>query len=273
VHDTLEELQAGFTSANLAGPPIGTFLFQNVSRAFPFVLDAISYAVSAITLLFIKTTFQGERPKEEHRILVEIKEGLSWLWHQPLIRLMTLPAAGINFINAATSLILIVRSKELGASDVEIGFLLSIGALGGVLGAVLGGQVQKRFTFGQVIIAIGWIKAVLYFLFLAAPNFIVLGVIMGLSWMTSPIFNVVQFSYRLALIPDKLQGRVNSLFRLLAFGFNPVGAALSGILLDSTGTTNTIVAFGSVTVLLALATTINSHMRNARPIEKVAAEA
>jgi predicted MFS family arabinose efflux permease len=264
--------EAGFIGANLAGPPIGTFLFQNVSRAFPFILDAISYAVSAISLMFIKTTFQGERPKEERHIMVEIKEGLAWLWNQPLIRFMAFLTGGINFVNAATFLILIVRAKELGASDAEIGFLVSLGALGGVLGAVLGGQIQKRFTFGQVIIAVGWITSVLYFLFLAAPNFIVLGIIMGLSWMTGPIYNVVQFSYRIALIPDKLQGRVNSSFRLLAFGFNPLGAALSGILLGSIGTANTIIAYGLVTVLLALATTLNSHVRNAKPIEKVATE-
>ena len=44
---------------------------------------------------------------------------------------------------------------------------------------------------------------------------------MALSWMIGPIYNVVQFSYRLALIPERLLGRVNSTFRLLAFGFQP----------------------------------------------------
>jgi hypothetical protein len=91
--------------------------------------------------------------------------------------------------------------------------------------------------------------------------------------MLSPIYNVVQFSYRIALIPERLQGRVNSTFRLLAFGFQPIGAALSGILLGLVGTTGTIVFFLAVLVLLALATTLNSHVRNARPLEKVAVEA
>ncbi len=265
--------EGGFIAANLAGPPIGTFLFQSVSRAFPFILDAVSYAFSVVSLLFIKTQFQGERPAEQRHILVEIREGLSWLWNQPLIRFMAFLTGGLNFINAATFLILIVRAKDLGASDTEIGFLVSIGALGGVVGAVVGGQIQKRFSFAQVIITTGWINVVLYFTLLAAPNFLVLGIIMGLSWMTGPIYNVVQFSYRLALIPDKLQGRVNSTFRLLAYGFQPIGAALSGILLGVFGTTGTIIAYGSVYVVLSLATTINSYVRNAKPLEQVAADA
>ncbi|MEO5953662.1 MAG: MFS transporter, partial [Chloroflexia bacterium] len=218
--------EGGFIAANLAGPPIGTFLFQSVGRAFPFLLDAVSYFVSMISLIFIKTEFQGERPKEERHLLIEIKEGLTWLWGQPLIRFMAFLTGGLNFINAATFLILIVLAKDLGATDGDIGFLASIAALGGVLGAVLGGQIQKKFTFGQVIIATGWIATVIYFLYLFAPNFIVLGILMAFSWMIGPIYNIVQFSYRLALIPERLQGRVNSTFRLLAFGFQPIGAGL-----------------------------------------------
>lgn len=262
--------EAGFISASLAGPPIGAFLFQTVSRAFPFILDAFSYAVSAISLFFIKTAFQEERTIEQRHILVEIREGLSWLWGQPLIRFMAFLTGGLNFANSATFLILIVLAKNLGASDAEIGLMVSISALGGIVGSLLGGRIQKRFSFGQVIITVSWVIAALYSLYLFAPNFLVLGVISALSWLLSPIYNVVQFSYRLALIPDRLQGRVNSTFRLLAFGFQPLGSAIAGILLKVVGTTNTVLFYLTVLVLLAIATTLNSHVRNARPIGEVA---
>src|SRR5438105_375401 len=72
-------------------------------------------------------------------------------------------------------------------------------------------------------------------LFAIAPSPLLFGVIAAGQWITGPIYNAVQFSYRLALIPDALQGRVNSVFRLLAFGFQPLGAALSGVLLQSIG--------------------------------------
>ena len=79
---------------------------------------------------------------------------------------------------------------------------------------------------------------------------------------------MVQFSYRLALIPDELQGRVNSTFRLLAFGFNPLGAALSGVLLERIGAVPTVIAFSLWYLALAFLTTFNTHVRNARPIEQ-----
>jgi predicted MFS family arabinose efflux permease len=256
----------------LAGPPLGTFLFQSVSQAFPFLLDAVSYAVSVFSLGLIKTEFQGERPKEERHLLVEIREGLSWLWRQPLIRFMAFLTGGLNFVNAGTFLVLIVLAKELGAEPYQIGFMVSIGALGGIVGAAVGGTIQKRFTFGQVIITVGWIATILYGFYIFAPNFIVLGILMALSWMIGPIYNVVQFSYRLALIPERLLGRVNSTFRLLAFGFQPLGALLSGILLEVIGATNTILFNLAILVVLSIATTINSHIRNAKPIDQVAVE-
>ncbi|MDQ6695676.1 MAG: hypothetical protein M3014_14915 [Chloroflexota bacterium] len=185
---------------------------------------------------------------------------------------MAFLTGGLNFSNSATFLILIVLAGNLGATKTEIGFMVSIAALGGIVGSLLGGQIQKRFTFGQVIIAMGWLSAIFYSLFLFAPNFLVLGIISALTWMIAPIYNVVQFSYRLALIPERLQGRVNSTFRLLAFGFQPLGSAVAGVLLAAVGTTNTLLFYLATQVLLAITTTINSHVRNAQPLASVQSE-
>src|SRR5205085_1700585 len=74
---------------SLIGPPIGGALYS-LGRLFPFLADAISYAVSVCSLCFIKTKFQKERVATQRTLLVEIREGLLWLWHQPLIRFMAL---------------------------------------------------------------------------------------------------------------------------------------------------------------------------------------
>jgi predicted MFS family arabinose efflux permease len=176
----------------------------------------------------------------------------------------------MNLVGAATPLIVIVLAKELGASDVDIGLVFSIGGIGGIVGSLLGGQIQKRFSFGQVIVGVSWALALLFPLYLLVPRFALLGVVFALIYMTGPIYNVVQFSYRLALIPDSLQGRVNSTFRLLAFGFIPVGAASGGFLLEHIGATATVVVFTALYVLLALATSLNRHVREAQPISQIA---
>ncbi len=264
--------EAGFIAAFAAGPPLGGFLYGSISRALPFIFDSVSYAVSVVSLLFIKTKFQGERKVEQRHILVEIKEGLSWLWSHPLIRYMALLTGAANFVGSATGLILIVMARQMGATEAEIGWMFTIGSLGGIAGSVLGGQIQKRFSFGQVIISVGWVQLLILPMYLLAPNFFFLGVVSAFIFMMSPIYNVVQFSYRLALIPDELQGRVNSTFRLVAFGFQPMGQALAGVLIDSIGTTGAILFYVAWSGLFAVLTTINSHVRNAKPIEQVVTE-
>jgi MFS family permease len=265
--------EAGFIAAFAAGPPLGGFLFGVVHRALPFIFDAVSYTFSVVSLFFIRTKFQGERKVEERHITLEIKEGLSWLWHHPLIRYMAFLTGAANFVGAATGLILIVMARQMGADDTQVGFMFTIGSFGGIAGSVLGGQIQKRFTFGQVIITIGWIQLALLPLYLLAPNFFFLGLVSALVFMMSPIYNVVQFSYRLALIPDELQGRVNSTFRLIAFGFQPMGNAIAGVLIDNIGTTGAILFYVAWAGLFAVITTINSHVRNARPIEELVPDA
>jgi hypothetical protein len=74
----------------------------------------------------------------------------------------------------------------------------------------------------------------------------------------------------LALIPDALQGRVNSTFRLLAFGMMPIGAALSGFLIERAGVIAAVVVFSLWYVILAIMTTLNRHVRAARPLGELA---
>jgi len=85
-----------------------------------------------------------------------------------------------------------------------------------VLGPFLGAHIERRFTFGQVIVSIVWIQALLFPLYLFAPNVLLFGVVFAVVYLLAPLYNVVQFSYRVAQIPDRLQGRVNSVFRLEA---------------------------------------------------------
>jgi predicted MFS family arabinose efflux permease len=263
--------QAAFAVAGITGPGLGTFLYQNVGRMAPFLADAISYVVSVVSLFFIKTEFQLERaPSQTRRHLGrEIMEGLRWLWAQPLVRFMAFLTGGANFIGSASLLILIVFAKQnLGASDQAIGLIFSIGSIGAIAGSIAGGQIQKRFTFGQVIISLMWLNAILFPLYALSPNVFVVGVISALIFTTGPIYNVVQFSYRVALIPDELQGRVNSTFRLVAFGFQPLGTYLAGVLIEKFGVIPALAFFAAWQLVLALLATINTHVRNARPIEQ-----
>jgi predicted MFS family arabinose efflux permease len=258
--------EAGFFSANIAGPPIGTVLFQAIGHVAPFIANTATYLGSLVSLVLVKTPFHTERECKPLHLRAEVMEGLKWMWANPLIRYMAILTGGLNFINAATPLMVIVLAKHLGADDAMIGSVFSAMGVGGVVGSLVGGKLAKRFTFGQAIIGVIWIEAILFPLYVLAPSFPILALVAGAYYFLGPTYNVVQFSYRVAIIPDHLQGRVNSVFRLLAFGFMPAGAAVSGVLLERLGAVPAVLVLSAWIVAFALATTFNRHVREAAPL-------
>lgn len=253
--------QAAEATASLIGPGVGTFLYGSISRIFPFVFDAVSYALSVVSLLLVKGNFQQARVAKERHLGREIKEGVVWLWHQPVVRFTSLLTGAVNFVFAGSYLIVIARAKELGAQDEVIGVIFSIGAAGAVVGSAIGGRVGKRFPFGPTVISIIWIQLLLLPLYAVAPSILALGLISAISFLTIPIYNVVVLSYRLSIIPDELQGRVNSAARLIAFGFQPFGATLAGFLLEKYSSALAIAVFTIWLLVFSVLATLNSHVR------------
>ncbi len=255
-------------AAGLIGPSLGGVLYSVLGAAVPFVFDAVSYAVSVISLALIKTRFQETRAVSEipRNLRAEIAEGVRWVWRNPLIRFLALLTGANNFANAAAFLLIIVLAQRLGADATAIGTILSIGSVGGLLGSLVGGQVQKRFRLGQVIPTVVWVFGLLLPLYAFAPNVLTLGAITALWLFINPIYNVVQFSYRVALIPDALQGRVNSSFRLIAFGFQPLGASIAGVLIEAIGPQATILGFAAWVLGWAVLATLNPALRHAPPL-------
>jgi MFS family permease len=253
----------------LLGPSLGGALYS-AGRLLPFVVDAVSYVVSVISLFFIKVKFQKERVAARRNLWVEIREGLSWLWHQPLIRFIAILTGGNNLISSGYVLIIIVLAQQQQhASSFTIGLIFAVGGIGGILGALIATSLQKRLSFAQAIIGTSWVFALCIPLYAIAPNPLVLGIITAATFVSGPVYNVVQFSYRSAIIPDELQGRVNSVFRLIAFGGQPLGLALTGLLIENIGVIPAILVDSVGMIILAVAATVNTHVRNAKPLSEI----
>ncbi len=263
--EALAQDQASYALSELLGPSLGGILYS-IGQVVPFLVDTLSYLVSVGSLLFIRSEFQGERPKAPGNLRAEILEGLRWLWQQPLIRFLAVIVGGMNLTGVGYALIVIVLAERQHASSFAIGLILACAGVGNVLGTLATGWIERRFSFAQIMIVVMWILTLTWPLFVVAFDPLTLGIATFLTILAVPVLTVVQFSYRMALIPDHLQGRVNSAFRLLALGSSPLGLALTGALLQAFGPIATVWILFVPQVALALATTFNPHVRQARPI-------
>ena len=268
IGDATAQVQVTESASSLIGPSIGGALF-GLGAVLPFLVDAISYVCSVVSLMFIRRGFQEERAANEaqmtpRRLYTEVREGLVWLWREPLLRFIALLTGGLVFPVAGYALIIIVLAQGQHASNAEIGFIFAGGGVGMLVGSLLAGPVQRRFRFAQIMIVGTWGWALTWLLFVVARTPLMLGIVTGVSFVVVPIYMAAQFSYRLRLIPDALQGRVNSVFRLIAFGSEPLGLALTGVLLQLWGPVATVVIMFVPQLALAIAATWSRSLRAAQ---------
>ena len=267
----ISQNQVAFGITNLLGPPLGGALYT-LGHTLPFLTDAISYLASVLSLLFMRTKFQLERVVAPRRLWTEIVEGMTWMWHQPLLRTMAFLNSGWSSLGFGFSLLVIVLAQKQQVSPPFIGLLFAIGGVSSIFGALLAPIIQKRLRYGYAIIGLWWFYVLAWLLIVVAFTPFVLGAIVAFFFLVDAIYNIVQFSYRMALIPDALQGRVNSAFRLISHSLRPVGVALTGVLMQFIGVVPTTVVFSLLLALLALVASLNRPLRKALPLTQVQAE-
>ena len=264
--------QARMSAVYLAGPPLGGALF-GLARSLPFLVDAVSYAFSTGTLLAMRTPFQEEREERETAgIWTQIKEGLAWLWGHAFLRTCALLFVGGNFLFGALELILIVAAKQQGYSSVAIGVLVSATGAFSLLGSIAAPRFLRLLPMRTVLVLSAWLSLGIV-AFVIEPNVIVLVAGTAPLIFFNPTVNAMVIGYRVAIVPDRLQGRVNSVARSLALLAFPLGPVAAGLLLASYSarTTATLVLAGFV--ILAIVTTVNRSIRGAPSFEEVTATA
>jgi predicted MFS family arabinose efflux permease len=260
-----------FSTSLLLGPFIGGLLY-GIRQFLPFLADAITYVVSVISLCFIRKKFQQDRTSAQSRLLTDIREGLVWLWRQPLIFFMALLACSVQLIGSSARLAIIVDAQQLkSTTPFLVGLIFLLGGLGGITGSMFGATLQKRFRLWSIIVISQVVIIVSWVFYLFAAHAILIGLISIFVYAGFGAYNVVQFSYRLALIPDHMQGRVNSVFRLIAFAGSPLGMLFAGLSLQSLGVTQTLLAGLGFLIIMAVITALNPHVRKAPLIAQLKA--
>ncbi len=224
----------------------------------------------SISLCFIRVPFQKERQPEKaetpRHLFAEMLVGMRWLWRSPLIRFMSFVYAGFA-LAGGYELGVIVLATERHATPFVIGLIFAAGGVGGLLGALIAPYIQRRYRFGQIIPALQWGYPLANILFVLAPNPLLMALVEAGSMAVDQVYDVVWPSYRMALIPDELQGRVTSAYRMIFSSMGPLGAALSGILIQQIGAAWELLVMAGFLIMVSVVVMLNPHVRHAPPIE------
>lgn len=252
--------QASSSATAMVAPAAGGALFQ-LFRGLPFLVDAVSYAASALALSAVRLEFQHTHERDRNGLRSEIATGLRWLWSHRVIRTVAIAAAGLQLAMAGAELVVIVAAQQAHSSAAVVGLVLSAIGIGGVAGSVMAARLRARFGFGAILIWVMWLQAVLWALIgLSSHAVWLIGVLLVVFVATAQVFGITVLSYELSVTPDHLLSRVGTAFRLIAWSSVPLGAAVGGALLSWFGPATTSLAFGIWVLLLALYATLRGDL-------------
>ncbi len=244
--------EAAYSTVSLLAPSISGFLFS-IARFLPFMADAISYLILLGSLLQIRRPLQGERGADKPHLLSEVREGIVWLWSHALIRLLAFLSGYIELLLSGSVLIVLVIAQQHGISAALAGVILGVGGLGNLAGTVLGAQVQRRARFGRALRGVLLAYALIWPLYGFATTPLFLGAVMVAYALIDSVAAVQVVSYRLTSVPEYLQGRVSSVFRLVPYACVALGQVLIGVSLQQFGVLTTVGLLWVGLVVFALA--------------------
>ena len=254
-------------AVRLAGAPLGGALF-GVARALPFVVDAVSYAFSTLSLVVMRTPFQEERDLDVSSLRARLAEGFRFLWRQPFLRTCTFLFGLTNFIGPGVLLAVVVIGRRQGLSGGEVGALLAAFGACLLLGSFLSPLVRRVLPVRDVLVLELWTWLGCA-IFLVRPSVYVLTAGILPTALAIPSTDSVVHGYRIAMTPDRLLGRSESVWATLALLIAPLGPLAAGILLSSVSARATIALFAATALVLALWGTLSPSIRAAPSLDEL----
>jgi MFS family permease len=225
-----------FTGNGLVGPALGGVLFAAAAAA-PFAVDAVSFAVSALLLATLPGRFRAAGPApgpagpsgSRPTLRADIAEGVRWLLGHRVLRTICWLLAIENIVEMAGFAMLVLLAQDvLGLDARGYGLLVACLAVGGVLGGAVAARLHRRLGDQGSVVGSVLLMAAAWAVLAATARPVVAGTGVALYGLAAVWWNVVTISFRQAVVPERLQGRVNSAYRLVSWGTLSIGAAAGG---------------------------------------------
>jgi MFS family permease len=227
-------LEANRTVAMTAGPAVAGYLVQGIGGPVALLIDAVSFAWSGAWIASIRAREAAPVQTERRHLGREIREGLGFVFGHPVLRAIALyGSTGVFFGAAQRAVLLLFLLRSAHLSPGVIGVLFTCAGVGSIVGALSAIRVARRLGQARGIVLATVLDCGAGLLIPLAARGAGLGFYVAgaaVAAFAVSVFNIIQVSFRQALCPDHLLGRMNATMRFVLWGSAPLGALLGGAL-------------------------------------------
>ena len=262
--------------SGLLGPGIAGALISLVKAPFAVLIDAISFAVSYVSLAAIRTPEPPRATRSGLTVAQELRDGVRAVWRRKTLRIITIEAINGNIaFSIMIGQSVIYQRLDLGFEPALIGAVASIGFLGGAIGSQLAPGGLKRLGFGRFMLWSAIAFGVNEFLLPAAsivPSdwaFPIVAINYFFGGLFMLLYVVPITSYRQLAVPDRLLGRVTAVTRVATWGFGATfGYAIGGVIAEATNRPVALLVAAVLQTAVPIAIFGTKRFRSLRSIEQ-----
>lgn len=237
--DAFSRLEQMGSTVHSVGPLASGVLVRLVGAPVGVLVDAVSYAASAVALMAIRVDEPRVDRAGRRHVLTELREGARWVYrHQWLAPYAIWLHLVFVFDAIVTTIFVFFANQELGLDPVAIGLILAVAGVSGVIGARLAPGLAQRFGLGPVVTVVEWLTPVSALVILCVqPGPFAVAVLVAAFFINgfTSITSTLTMSLRSAITPDRLRARMNATIRTFNWGGLAIAAGVSGWLASSYG--------------------------------------
>lgn len=251
-----------FNMARIIGPALAGIVMGYAGISVCFFVNSISFAAVVISLTFIKPVSVQSKPKNNSKIIDEIKDGIKYIYHHNILldSLLVIAIVG-TFAPNFNVLVPVFANEILKQHEAGFGLLMSFMGLGSFLGAMfiatLSKSGPKKFVMyivplivGALLIATGYTNIYLITgIFLAVTGFFFI-------FFSSNANSTLQIN-----TSNEYRGRVMSVYTLVFAGSTPIGNLYAGLITDQFTARIGFIACGGIIILLMIPLFIYINIR------------
>lgn len=277
--DGNSKLEISRAGAQLAGPGLAGLLVGRLNAAVAIAVDAVSFVFSAFFLFSIRKNEVAPQPVERERgpsMKEEIREGLRYVLRHRYLRYIAACTATFNFFGSlVTAVLLVYAVRTLHLSPELIGLALTISNFGPLVAAFTANRISGKLGVGPTIIVSSAIAGPMFLAIPLAPAndsaVFYLAAAFAVGGFANVVYNITQVSFRQAITPERIQGRMNSVMRFIVWGTIPLGQLAGGALATRYGLRSTM-WIGGIGCCLPFLPVLLSPVRSLREMPEPVAD-
>jgi MFS family permease len=250
----VNSLQSGFlNTATLLGPGLGGMIISFYNPGYALLINSCSFFISFLAILSISLGQQELNYEKRKSLYSEIGEGFKFVIKtKPILFSNLAILTSMSGTTLFLTLMIFHLKEVIDLSAVQIGWLVSLGGIGAIVGALLTNVLTKRMSHRTLLFVSSFLGGISIILFSYAHTFVWLVLFNALGDLLASMMNPCIITIRQTLTPDHLLGRVQATSRFMSWIFLPLSSFLAGAIALKLGSYHTILIGGIISSLAAL---------------------